>query len=115
VAIEGADAIGSYGKCARRGAIGLVGGSSGGLWVEMHAHELKLEAVEMGDVWNEVREVRELARRLADASSPYGEPTITYSDPEDMFHVEILGSCLAIQLHHIPERCIVVLGIVGVD
>jgi hypothetical protein len=63
VAIEGADAVGSCGKCAGRRAIGLVGSSCGGLWVEMHAHELKLEAVEMGDVWDEVHKVRELARK----------------------------------------------------
>jgi hypothetical protein len=80
----------------------------------MHAHKLKIKAVEMGDVWDEVHEVRKLARRLAGCITIYRAGT-THSDPEDMFHLEILGSCLAIQLHDIPERCIVVLGIVGVD
>lgn len=37
--------------CARAGE---------GLWVDVHAQELKLQSVEMGDVWDEVHEIREL-------------------------------------------------------
>jgi hypothetical protein len=58
VAVESPYAAGSHGKRTSCGTIGLVGVACGGLWVKVHAHELKLEAVEMGNVWDEVHEVR---------------------------------------------------------
>jgi hypothetical protein len=73
VAIESADAVCSCGKCAGRRAIGLVGGGCGGLWVEMHAHELKLEAIEMGNMWDEVHEIRELAKERISGMLYHGE------------------------------------------
>jgi hypothetical protein len=62
MAIESPDAVRARGKGTGHKTIRLVGGACGGLRVEVHAHKLKLEAVEMGDVWDEVHEVRELAR-----------------------------------------------------
>lgn len=39
----------------------------------------------------------------------------TYPNPENMFHLEILGLRLAIQLHDFPKRGTVVLRVVGVN
>lgn len=61
VAVKSPDAIRSRGKCASRGTIGMVRGACRRLWVKVHAHKLKLEAIKMRDVWDEVHEVRELA------------------------------------------------------
>ena len=62
MAIKSPDAVRARGKGARHKTIGRVGGACRGLRVKVHAQELQIEAVEMGDVWDEVHEVRELAR-----------------------------------------------------
>lgn len=67
-----------------------------GLLVDMHAEELELKPVQMGDVRDEVHEVGE-------------------SNPEHMLHVEVFGSRVAVFLQNLSNRRVVEIRFTRLD
>lgn len=73
MAVGSSNAVHSRGERARSGVIGLVREACRRLRIKVHAHKLKIEAIQMRSVGDEIHEVRKLAIHKISRRLPHVE------------------------------------------